>query len=62
MATDDDEDRAVPVKPNPAPSPDPVAVLEDAMLPNILPVPGGGGKVRCCCRPDPGMASPYDIR
>ena len=62
MATEDDDDRALPANPNPPPSPGPVAVVPDeAMLPNMLPVPGGGGKVNCCCSPEPGITSRYGM-
>ena len=62
LATDDDEGKAEPGKPNPPPSPCPVAVKpEEETLPNMLPVPGGGGKVRFCCSPALGITTRHDM-
>ena len=55
MATDDDDGRAEPGKLNPPPKP------EEEVVPNMLPVPGGGGKVRFCCSPVPGMTAQHGM-
>ena len=51
LATDDVDGRAEPGKPSPPPKP------EVEVVPNMLPVPGGGGNVRFCCSPEPGTTA-----